>query len=101
MPLEDEIYFVKAQIYEKQRKYAKAEEYYNTVVKFFGDDILADNALYALAQLYDFQLNQPENALKMYEKIIFDYNSSLFVVDARKRYKVLKNSTQTQKTQQP
>ncbi len=99
--LEDEIYFVKAQIYEKQRKYAKAEEYYNTVVKFFGDDILADNALYALAQLYDFQLNQPENALKMYEKIIFDYNSSLFVVDARKRYKVLKNSTQTQKTQQP
>jgi len=97
--LEDEIYYVKAQIYEKQRKYTKAEEYYNTVVKFFSDDILADNALYALAQLYDLKLNQPEKALEMYERIIFDYNSSLFVVDARKRYKALKKATQGAKSQ--
>jgi tetratricopeptide (TPR) repeat protein len=97
--LEDEIYYVKAQIYEKQRKYTKAEEYYNTVVKFFSDDILADNALYALAQLYDLKLNQPKKALEMYERIIFDYNSSLFVVDARKRYKALKRATQGAKSQ--
>jgi tetratricopeptide (TPR) repeat protein len=88
--LEDEIYFTKARIFEKQHKYLQAEEYYKNVATYFPDDILADNAIYALAQLYEFKLNQPSDALKMYEQLIFDYNSSLFVVDARKRYKLLK-----------
>jgi tetratricopeptide (TPR) repeat protein len=88
--LEDEIYFTKAQIFEQQHKYDKAEEYYSTVVEFFGDDILADNALYALAQLYEYKMNNPVEALKAYEKLVFKYNSSLFVVDARKKYLVLK-----------
>ncbi|MFT5723052.1 MAG: tetratricopeptide (TPR) repeat protein [Bacteroidia bacterium] len=89
--LEDEIYYTKAQIFEKQRDFKKAEEYYKNVISYFAEDILADNALYALAKLYEFKLNHPLDAIKMYERIIFDYNSSLFVVDARKRYKLLKS----------
>lgn len=88
--LEDEIYYNKAKIFEKKREYAKAEEYYQNVIKYFADDILADNAIFSLAELYQFKLNEPQKALDMYEKIIFDYNASLFVVEARKRYKVLK-----------
>ncbi|MBO6517494.1 MAG: tetratricopeptide repeat protein [Bacteroidia bacterium] len=88
--LEDEIYLTKAQIFEKQGKFEKAEEYYTNVVKFFGEDILADNALYALGLMYENKLNQPEKAIEMYESIIFDHNGSLFVVDARKRYNELK-----------
>ncbi|MFT7590098.1 MAG: tetratricopeptide (TPR) repeat protein [bacterium] len=99
--LEDEIYFTKAQIFKKQRNFDKAEEYYNTVITFFGDDILADNALYALAQLYEYRLNRPADALKMYERLIFDYNSSLFVVDARKRYKILKIQIQNDQPEAP
>ncbi len=87
--LEDEIYFTKAQIFEKKKDYGKAEEYYNNVVKYFGDDILADNALFALGLLYENQLNNVKKAVEAYEKIILEYNSSLFVVDARKRYKRL------------
>lgn len=99
--LEDEIYYTKAQIYEKQRNYIKAEEYYNNVVTYFSNDILADNALYSLAKLYEFKMNRPLDAIKMYERIIFDYNSSLFVVDARKRYKFLKQAHNTDQNTAP
>ncbi len=88
--LEDEIYFTKAEVFEKQRQYAKAEEYYHNVVKYFGEDILADNALYRLGLLYEHHLNQPKKAIEMYESLIFNHNGSLFVVDARKRYTSLK-----------
>ena len=96
--LEDEIYLTKAKIFEKQREYTKAEEYYLNVINYFGDDILADNAVYALAQLYENNLNNKQKALEMYEKLIFKYNSSLFVVDARKRYKVLKSASEKEET---
>ncbi len=99
--LEDEIYYTKAQIFEKQRNYTKAEEYYKNVFTYFSDDILADNALYSLAKLYEYKMNQPLDAIKIYERIIFEYNSSLFVVDARKRYKLLKEAHKTELNSAP
>lgn len=96
--LEDEIYYTKAQIFEKQRNFTKAEEYYKNVVTYFPDDILADNALYSLAKLYEYKMDRPTDALTMYERIIFEYNSSLFVVDSRKRYKYLKQQTPSKST---
>lgn len=99
--LEDEIYYTKAQIFEKQRNYTKAEEYYKNVFTYFSDDILADNALYSLAKLYEYKMNQPLGAIKIYERIIFEYNSSLFVVDARKRYKLLKEAHKTELNSAP
>ncbi len=88
--LEDEIYLTKAQIFERQGKLIKAEEYYTNVVKYFSEDILVDNALFALGLLYENKLNQPVKAIEMYETIIFEHNGSLFVVDARKRYNELR-----------
>lgn len=99
--LEDEIYYTKAQIFEKQRNYTKAEEYYKNVFTYFSDDILADNALYSLAKLYEYKMNRPLDAIKIYERIIFEYNSSLFVVDARKRYKLLKEAHKTELNSAP
>ena len=99
--LEDEIYYTKAQIFEKQRNYSKAEEYYKNVVTYFSDDILADNALYSLAKLYENKMNRRTDAINTYERIIFEYNSSLFVVDARKRYKLLKDLQKSEQTTTP
>lgn len=89
--LEDEIYFTKARVMEMKADYKQAEEYYLNVVNYFGGDILADNAVYHLAQLYQNVLNRPEDALKMYEKLIYNYSGSLFVVEARKQYNIMKD----------
>lgn len=57
----------------------------------YGYDILADNSLYNLARIYDFKLKDKLKAKETYEKLIFDYNSSLYSVEARKRQKILKD----------
>ncbi|MFT4523587.1 MAG: tetratricopeptide (TPR) repeat protein [Bacteroidia bacterium] len=87
--LEDDIYYTKARLMEKKRSFDKAEEYYLNVVNDFKKDILADNAAYRLGVLYETTLNKPKEAIEMYKKLIFEYSGSLFVVDARKRYKYL------------
>lgn len=89
--LDDDILFAKARIMEKKKDYPKAIKLYEAVVSMHGDDILADNALYNLAKIYDYKLKDKQKAKETYEKIIFDYNSSLYSVEARKRQKILKD----------
>lgn len=88
--LQDDIYYLEAQIYEKKRDYDKAINLYETVVQRFPEDIRADNALYALAQIYDYKLNNPDKAKELYEKLFMNYSGSIFAVDARKRYRILR-----------
>ncbi len=88
--LQDDILYLEAQIHEKKREYEKAAALYQQVFEKFPQDIRADNALYALAQLYDFKIIDPEKAKTLYEKIFNDYSGSVFAVEARKRYRVLR-----------
>lgn len=89
--LDDDILFAKARIMEKKRDLPQAIKLYEAVVKLYGYDILADNSLYNLARIYDFKLKDKLKAKETYEKLIFDYNSSLYSVEARKRQKILKD----------
>ncbi|MEI6408909.1 MAG: tetratricopeptide repeat protein [Bacteroidota bacterium] len=88
--LQDDIVYLEAQIYEKKRDYETAAKRYETVAEKYKDDIRADNALYALAQLYETKLNDPEKAKNLYEKIFVNYSGSVFAVEARKRYRILR-----------
>jgi hypothetical protein len=63
---------------------------YQDVAEKFKEDIRADNALYAMAQLYENKLNDLEKANTLYEKIFMEYSGSVFAVDARKRFRVLR-----------
>lgn len=93
--LEDDIYFTRALVAEKQLDWEKAIEYYQIVVDLFGNDILADNALYYMARIYQFRLNEPQKAMAAWEKIILKHPGSLFVVEARKHYRDLEVKTGT------
>lgn len=88
--LQDDILYLQAQIFEKKRDYAQAADLYQQVAEKFPEDIRADNALYALAMLLEERLGQPEKAMELYEKIFVDYSGSVFAVDARKRYRILR-----------
>lgn len=94
--LEDEIAFLKGKLKERSKAYAEAVKYYESIVKNHSGDILADNALYRLAYLYEYVFQDYEKAVSYYEKIIFDYNSSLFVIESRKKYNALKERLQTE-----
>lgn len=88
--LQDDILYLEAQIYEKKRDYIKAAGLYQQVAEKFKEDIRADNSLYALAMLYEEKLNDPEKAKELYEKVFLDYSGSVFAVEARKRFRILR-----------
>ena len=68
----------------------KAQENYNSIISNFGDGILADDAYYRLGLLLEEQLGLPEEAQKIYEKVIYNHADSIFFIDARRRYRRLR-----------
>jgi predicted Zn-dependent protease len=88
--LDDEIIYLKAQVQEKLGKYQEANRLYQSVYENFGNDILADNALYRSAVLNLQVLKNKERAIQLFEKIILEHNSSLYVARARIYYYKLK-----------
>lgn len=91
--LTDEILFLKAKVMEKEQDFESALEFYRQVYDGFTNDILADNALFSAAQIYEQVVKDLPKARSLYEKIILDYNSSLYVVESRKRYNALESAT--------
>ena len=85
--LSDEILFKRYEIAFKKQNFEKAKKYLEVIRISYPQDILADNAIFKLAQLEENQLNNPKAAFVLYEKLMFDYPGSLFVVEARKRYR--------------
>lgn len=88
--LEDDVLYLKAQIYSKKREYEKAAEIYQRIVDNYSDGIRADNSLFRLAGLYENQLNDLEKAMSLYETLFIDYSGSTFAVEARKRFRILR-----------
>ena len=91
--IEDEALLSQAKLYEKQENFEKAEHNYLAIINTFGEDILADNAHYFLAELYANELQNPEKAKSFYEQIIFNFADSIYFVEARKKYRMLRGDT--------
>jgi tetratricopeptide (TPR) repeat protein len=88
--LQDDILYLEAQIHLKKRAYEKAAKLFEEIFTKYPEDIRADNAMFALADLYEHQLNNAKEAQNLYEKVFMDYSGSVFAVDARKRFRILR-----------
>lgn len=88
--IEDETLLKQGEIFEKTGEFNKAEANYLKIIEFYSDDILADDAYFRLAKLYENKLDLPEKAKQAYEQIIFNYADSIYFVEARKKYRTLR-----------
>ncbi|MFM1745325.1 MAG: hypothetical protein RLZZ630_1262, partial [Bacteroidota bacterium] len=88
--LTDEVLFKKASIRRSQGRYEAAALLYQEVLEKFGQDILADDALFQLADLVQNRMQDKERAMKLYEELLTKYPGSLYTVDARKRFRQLR-----------
>ena len=86
----DQALYKQAQLFEAKKQYLKAEENYTKIITSYKEDILADDAFFALAELYNNYLEQPQKAKAFYEEIIFNYEDSIYYVEARKKYRMLR-----------
>lgn len=89
----DQTLFTQAKLYEKQQQYEKAEANYQKIIADYREDILIDDAYYYLAELYNYHLAKPEEAKPLYEKIIFNHEDSIYFVEARKKFRMLRGDT--------
>jgi tetratricopeptide (TPR) repeat protein len=87
--IEDEALLKQGQLFERTGQFKKAEANYLKIIEFYKDDILADDAYYRLAKLYEEQLLLPEKAKEYYEQLIFNFADSIYFVEARKKYRTL------------
>ncbi|KAA2218875.1 tetratricopeptide repeat protein [Maribacter flavus] len=88
--IEDEALLKQAQLLESQKKYEAAEFNYQKIIEFYGNGILADDAYFALGELYRTVLDEPEKAKTHYERIIYDYQDSYYFPQARKNFRMLR-----------
>lgn len=88
--IEDEALLKQAELLVKAGNYDSALFNYTKIVEFYADDILADDAHFAMAELFRETLNQPEKAKYHYEKILYNYQDSYFFPQARKNFRMLR-----------
>lgn len=88
--LTDDVMYKRAEIALKQKDYNQAITYFDIVFKEHGSDILGDNALYYIADIYESKLNNKEEARKKYELFIEKYPASFFLNEVRKRFRSLR-----------
>jgi predicted Zn-dependent protease len=88
--LQDDLLYLEAIIKAKRFEWQPAVELYTEVAEKYKEDIRADNALYASAEIYELHLKQPDKAKELYERIFNEFSGSVFAVEARKRFRRLR-----------
>lgn len=88
--LADDIYYKKGTVYLKQNKFKEAQEAFQRVVDVYGDEIFGDDALFKVAEIYQYNLADVEKAKAAYQEILTKYPSSVYTVEARKRFRMLR-----------
>jgi tetratricopeptide (TPR) repeat protein len=91
--LEDDVMYMKAQIYKKQKKADLCILLFENLVEKFPEEIKADDALFELAEIYEEAKNNPEKAKELYEKLYTNYSGSTYAVEAKKRYRRLRGES--------
>ena len=88
--LEDDIMMSKSRILIQQKDYAGAVPLLKKIVEEHPADLWADDAVFMLGDIYENRLNDKTTARNYYQKIITDYPGSLWINEARKRFRVLR-----------
>ncbi|MGN6395107.1 MAG: tetratricopeptide repeat protein [Mucilaginibacter sp.] len=88
--LNDDILMSKARILIQQKNYADAVPLLKKIADEHAFDLWADDAVFMLGDIYENQLQDKEKAKMYYQKIITDYGGSLYINEARKRFRLLR-----------
>ncbi|MEI7802786.1 MAG: tetratricopeptide repeat protein, partial [Bacteroidota bacterium] len=88
--LQDDILFAKARIYLQERKYEEAAKMFESLDESYSTDLLGDDATFQLAELEEKYMNNKDKAMELYKTILTKYPGSLYVIEARKRFRELR-----------
>jgi outer membrane protein assembly factor BamD (BamD/ComL family) len=88
--LSDDILMAKARILLQQKSYNEAVAPLKKIADEHPFNLWADDAVFMLGDIYENHLNNKEQAKAFYQKIITNYPGSLWINEARKRFRLLR-----------
>ena len=88
--IEDEVLFNQAALYLKESQYENTISNLLKIIYIDAEGILVDDSYYLLAEVYKNKIKDTEKASEYYQKIIFEKPSSIYLVDARKKYREIR-----------
>lgn len=92
--LEDDILYLQSGIYLKEAKFNESITLLEKIIESHGFDVLGDDAMFTLAEIYELHLNQPDKAQEIYLEFLTKYPGSVYVAEARKRYRRIRGDFQ-------
>jgi len=88
--LGDEILLKKAYALQLKGKWTEAIQNLEKILKYHATDILADDALFQMGDIYQNHLLDNAKAAEYYRLILFEHKGSLYTTEARKRFQELR-----------
>ncbi|WP_221405397.1 tetratricopeptide repeat protein [Flexibacter flexilis] len=88
--LDDEVYWLRAKVYRRMKKFDKAIENLDVISKDYASDIFADDALFMKGVIYEEDLQDKEKAMETYQNLMKTFPASIFTAEARKKYRILR-----------
>jgi len=86
----DDVFPLEANLKMKQGKFSESLAVLEKILEQFPDDILADDAYFLQAEIYERQLNDKDKAKEMYREFLNRFAGSVYAAEARKRYRTLR-----------
>ena len=91
--IEESTLFKVGKLYEEKNDYAKAIQFYQSILEQHKDGIYKDEALFFSAEIYRKHLLDNEKAKQLYEKIVLEHPDSLYFTESRKQYRTLRGDS--------
>jgi tetratricopeptide (TPR) repeat protein len=88
--LGDDVLWLRADMADTRHDVPRRLSLLEKLVAEHSASLLADDALFALGRLYEEELDQPDKAMEAYERILLEHSDSIYVTEARKRYRALR-----------
>ncbi len=89
-PLSDDTYYLKAQLQRRTGDFAAATATLERITNNPKYDVLSDDALFLLARIQEEDLKDKGKAQELYNQVITKYPGSIYVAEARKRFRKLR-----------
>lgn len=98
--LVDDILMRKAKIEIEHQNYEQAAAYLERINNEFSYELLADDALFMLAEICNYNLNEKEKARDLYKEMLTRHPGSIYIEESRQKYRELRAIYPDKETEQ-
>ena len=89
-PIRDDSFWLLVKLEKQIGKFEEAISLLNILINEYSDGVLGDDALFMKARILEENLNNPSEAMRVYQQFLGDFPGSAYAVEARKRYRSLR-----------